>query len=268
MSKRRREPDAEPTSSTTFTPGALADDAEFLETALRVCARLEVTFADGAGAGAGAGASAAAAAAPGGARWRARLREALERVTSRDAGGGASALLGDAAGATYERLARPALVCAGCGNADEAAFRRDPRAACTSCAACGLVAGDREIADVDWARSFEGEANVSQFGPPPDPLLSNRANLGVGLGEAPGMSIAKKDALNLTRLAVDMGTGASAAGVTDKRTRIGYKDKMKVAAAIELTRAGDALALPKSTVDRAKLCVAGVRACRVFTRTC
>lgn len=253
MSKRRREEDS------SFRVGSLSEngDAEFFSAVANVSNMMKVSFDDGvAGVGAGSdgvssGVGGAASSGPS-SRVRMRVKDALERVTRRDTGGTAD-LLGDASGATIDVIARPALVCRGCGNTDESSFRRDPRAALVSCAQCGLVASDREIADMDWNRSFEGEEKTTQFGPAPDPLLSNRHNLGIGLGEAPGVSKAARDALNLTRMAIDMGTGSTPAGVTDKRTRVGYKDRMKLRAIAELNNVGDHLALPRSTVERAKV---------------
>ena len=171
----------------------------------------------------------------------------------------ADSAAGDIAGETYGAVARATLVCANCKNDDETRFMKDHKQGDTVCTRCGLVASDREIHDGDWTRSFEGEESSSQIGPPPNPLLSNRYNLGTGLGEAPGVSKVRMKQLNIMRAAVDMGSGSSGLGNSDKRTRLAYKDRQKVQASEALGSAGELLGLSKSLVDRAKVTFAAFR---------
>jgi hypothetical protein len=191
---------------------------------------------------------------------RTRLRDAVERALLLRGASTVGLLLGDVGGVMYEPIASPTLTCGGCGNTDAAAFFKDPRAGDVVCVRCGIVAGDAEIHDGDWTRSFEGEKKTSQQGPPPDPLLSNRANLGVSLGAGvPGVSAARLQALNMVRAAVDLGTGASASGVSDKRTRIAYKDRMKVHGGMVLASVGELVGASKVTVSRARAIFAAFR---------
>ncbi len=152
-------------------------------------------------------------------------------------------------------------ICNNCGNDDERGFLTDPRQGEVICTRCGAVALEHQMHDGDWTRAFEGEESTSQVGPPPDPLLSNRANLRTGMSIAPGVSKTRMRSLRLITEAVEMGT-SGVMGVSDKRTRVSYMDRQKVKAGIAMEAVCDRLDIPRPVLQRAKGIFAAFRESR------
>lgn len=118
-------------------------------------------------------------------------------------------------------------------------------------------------------RKFEGEEDRNHHGDAPNPLFSNSHNMATTLG---GISIqtgagmggygsgGRKNIENILRNAhayTEM--NISQFGKEEKKTRIGYKDRQKKDAFIQMVHAGDALGLHEAVVQRAKEFFAGFR---------
>jgi hypothetical protein len=190
--------------------------------------------------------------------YRRNMRDSILRVTLEQGASTVNALAGDIAGEAFEVM-KAGLRCGNCGNDTESSFLSDPKQADTICTVCGLVVADAALHDGDWTRSFEGEENTSQVGPPPDPLLSNRYNLRTGMALATGVPKVRMKALRIMAEAVEMGSGSSAAGLADKRTRLAYKDKMKLSARNALVAAAERLEMARPIADRASQLFAAFR---------
>lgn len=117
-------------------------------------------------------------------------------------------------------------------------------------------------------RKFEGEADRNHHGDAGNPLYSNAHNMsttlggmstmgmvrgGIGSGKRSNLETILRNAHAYTELNV------SQFGKTDRRTRVGYKDKQKKGAFVQMTHVGDALSLHEAVVQRAKELFAGFR---------
>lgn len=190
-------------------------------------------------------------------RYKKIVSDAIKRVTLQIAASSVNTNVNE--GEFLNMVARQVEPCPNCRSTDESRILIDERQGDRVCRNCGFVEADKIIYDGDWTRSFEGEESTSQIGPPPNPLLSNRANLSTGIGDFAGMSRSQMRQIRLIAAAVDRGSGNTAAGVSDRRTRVSYKDRMKLQASEALTAAGECLGFAKPTVERAKVIFAAFR---------
>lgn len=159
--------------------------------------------------------------------------------------------------------------CSTCGNNDQASFILDRRNGDLICTNCGTVVGESIMHEGQQFRKFEGEEDRNHHGDAPNPLFSNSHNLGTTLG---GISVqtgagiggygsgGRKNIENILRNAhsyTEM--NISQFGKEEKKTRIGYKDRQKKDAFVQMVHAGDALGLHEAVVQRAKEFFAGFR---------
>jgi len=98
---------------------------------------------------------------------------------------------------------------------------------------------DRKIYDGEWKRQFEGSESVSQHGPAADARFSSahnlRTNISGGTGKGAGSKVTKSEIKELKAMQEQIEMNLSNmdhdpredADKTEKKTRIGYKDKMK-----------------------------------------
>ena len=208
---------------------------------------------------------AAAAWRVGDAQFRAALREAVIRVAAPSESDSA-----DGRGDVVSGPPPPRLVCASCGNADEGLFVSEYRSGDVTCARCGTVAMQHTQFDGDWARSFEGEANASQIGDRPNPLLSNAANLRTAMRLSAGVSKARLRQLQLVQDVVEMNTSSAGTGMgggggtanAERRTREGYKDRQKQRAFERISSVAERLRVAEGVVERARALFAAFRDAR------
>ena len=164
--------------------------------------------------------------------------------------------------------------CPVCGNNDQATFVVDRKNGDVICSNCGTVVSESLMHEGSQYRNFEGEVDRNHHGNTPNPLYSNAHNLSTGLsGVAPttgagmggwrsggsrsgtrNMETILKNAHAYTEMNVSQ-FGAA----TDRRTRVGYKDRQKKDAFVQLVHTGDALNLHEAVVQRAKELFAGFR---------
>jgi len=159
--------------------------------------------------------------------------------------------------------------CSTCGNNDQSSFILDRKNGDLICTNCGTVVGESIMHEGQQYRKFEGEEDRNHHGDAPNPLFSNSHNMATTLG---GISMqtgagiggygsgGRKNIENILRNAhsyTEM--NISQFGKEEKKTRIGYKDRQKKDAFIQMTHAGDALGLHEAVVQRAKEFFAGFR---------
>jgi hypothetical protein len=158
--------------------------------------------------------------------------------------------------------------CKSCGNNDQSIFVMDRKNGDVICSNCGTVAMESLMHEGSAYRKFEGEADRNHHGDSANPLYSNAHNMsttlggmqittGAGLGgfgsQKKGLEVVLRNAHAYTELNI------SQFGKGDRRTRIGYKDKQKRDAFIQMAHCGDALNLHEAVVQRAKEVFAGFR---------
>lgn len=159
-----------------------------------------------------------------------------------------------------------------CGNNDQVEFILDRKNGDVICSKCGTVVSESIMHEGSQFRKFEGEVDRNHHGDGANPLYSNAYNMGTSLsGVAPttgagiggwgsgggggkrNLETILKNAHAYTELNV------SQFGKTDRRTRIGYKDRQKKDAFTQMIHAGDSLNLHEAVVQRAKELFAGFR---------
>jgi len=158
--------------------------------------------------------------------------------------------------------------CKSCGNNDQSLFVLDRKNGDVICSSCGTVASEALMHEGSAYRKFEGEADRNHHGDAANSLYSNAHNMsttlggvqittGAGLGgfgsQKGGLETVLRNAHAYTELNI------SQFGKGDRRTRIGYKDKQKKDAFMQMTHVGDALNLHEAVVQRAKELFAGFR---------
>jgi len=159
--------------------------------------------------------------------------------------------------------------CGGCGNNDQNKFVMDQKNGDLICKDCGTIVEESLMHEGSQFRKFEGEADRNHHGDVANPLYSNSYNMGTSLG---GMSFQSGAGLggygsggrggieNVLRNAhayIEM--NMSQFGKEEKKTRIGYKDRQKREAVIEMKHVVDALSLHNAVIERAKELFAGFR---------
>jgi hypothetical protein len=158
--------------------------------------------------------------------------------------------------------------CKSCGNNDQALFVLDRKNGDVICSTCGTVASESLMHEGSQFRKFEGEVDRNHHGDTANPLYSNAHNMsttlggvqittGAGIGgfgsQKRGLETVLRNAHAYTELNI------SQFGKGDRRTRIGYKDKQKKDAFMQMAHCGDALNLHEAVVQRAKELFAGFR---------
>jgi len=159
--------------------------------------------------------------------------------------------------------------CKVCGNNDQSSFVMDRKNGDLICTTCGTVATESLMHEGSQFRKFEGEEDRNHHGDAPNPLYSNAHNMsttlggmsfqtGAGIGgfgsqRRQGMENILRNAHAYTEMNI------SQFGKSEKKTRIGYKDRQKKDAFVQMTHVGDALGLHEAVVQRAKELFAGFR---------
>ncbi|KAG7346284.1 TFIIB zinc-binding protein [Nitzschia inconspicua] len=158
--------------------------------------------------------------------------------------------------------------CPSCGNTEQALFILDRKNGDVICEACGTVNSESLMHEGSQYRKFEGEVDRNHHGDSANPLFSNAQNMsttlsgvqittgagGGGFGtQKRGLETVLRNAHAYTELNI------SQFGKGDRRTRVGYKDKQKKDAFIQMAHVGDALNLHEAVVQRAKELFAGFR---------
>lgn len=157
--------------------------------------------------------------------------------------------------------------CHNCGNNQQSAFVLDAKNGDVICQDCGTVVTESLMHEGSQFRKFEGEEDRNHHGDTWNPLYSNAHNLsttlggiqvsggihGWGAGSKRNLETILRNAHAYTELNV------SQFGRTDRKTRIGYKDKQKKEAFMNMQHVGDALNLHEAVIQRAKEIFAGFR---------
>jgi len=157
-------------------------------------------------------------------------------------------------------------------NNEQADFVLDRKNGDVICNQCGTVVSESIMHEGSQFRKFEGEVDRNHHGDMANPLLSNAHNMGTslsgvmptagaGMGGWGAQSTATGNKRNLETILKNAHAytelNVSQFGKTDRRTRVGYKDRQKKDAFITLTHAGDNLNLHEAVVRRAKEIFAG-----------
>ena len=138
------------------------------------------------------------------------------------------------------------------------------------CTQCGTVATESLMHEGSAYRKFEGEEDRNHHGDAPNPLFSDAHNMsttlggvsftsGAGMGGygsnrgTKGMENILRNAHSYTEMNI------SQFGKGEKKTRIGYKDRQKKDAFVQMNHMGDALNINESVIQRAKELFAGYR---------
>jgi hypothetical protein len=155
-----------------------------------------------------------------------------------------------------------------CGNQDQAEFTLDRKNGDIICTACGTVAMESLMHEGSQFRKFEGEVDRNHHGDAPNKLFSNAHNMATTLGGiqmtssagGPGFGSQKKGIEQVLRNAhAYTELNISQFGKGERKTRVGYKDRQKKDAFVQMTHVGDALHLHEAVVQRAKEIFAGFR---------
>lgn len=159
-----------------------------------------------------------------------------------------------------------------CGNNNQSDFILDRKNGDLICEHCGAIVSESIMHEGSQFRKFEGEVDRNHHGDAGNALYSNAHNMGTSLsGVAPttgagmggwgsggGSSGSRRNLETILKNAhAYTELNVSQFGKTDRRTRIGYKDRQKKDAFIQMTHAGDALNLHEAVVQRAKELFAG-----------
>ena len=160
--------------------------------------------------------------------------------------------------------------CPTCGNNDQSAFVLDRRNGDVICSNCGTVVSESLMHEGSQYRKFEGEVDRNHHGDAGNPLLSNAHNMsttlsgvqpnsGAGIGGWRSQG-GGRNLETILRNAHDyIELNVSQLGKTDRRTRVGYKDRQKKDAFVQMGHVGDSLSLHEAVVQRAKELFAGFR---------
>jgi transcription initiation factor TFIIIB Brf1 subunit/transcription initiation factor TFIIB len=160
--------------------------------------------------------------------------------------------------------------CSSCGNNDQSSFVLDRKNGDVICSSCGTVVSESLMHEGSQFRKFEGEVDRNHHGDAANPLYSNQHNMSTTLGGVGQVSGAGMGGWGSNRSKRNLETilrnahaytelNVSQFGKTDRRTRVGYKDKQKKEAFVQMAHVGDALSLHEAVVQRAKEVFAGFR---------
>jgi len=160
--------------------------------------------------------------------------------------------------------------CNSCGNNAQSSFVLDRKNGDVICSNCGTVVSESLMHEGSQFRKFEGEVDRNHHGDVANPLYSNQHNMSTTLGGVSQVSGAGMGGFGSNRSKRNLETilrnahsytelNVSQFGRTDRRTRVGYKDKQKKEAFVNMAHVGDALNLHEAVVQRAKELFAGFR---------
>ena len=152
--------------------------------------------------------------------------------------------------------------CTVCGNANQAEFlynNRDGDVVCMGAdgEGCGNVVEDHHRHEGSQYRKFEGEEDQSHHGPPPNKLYSAAHNMRTMMVATSGAGGATASRLRQAYDAVEL--GLSNIGSDERRTRVGYKDRMKKRAFEIIAHAQMNLSMHPTVVARAQELFAAFR---------
>jgi len=162
--------------------------------------------------------------------------------------------------------------CHQCGNNNQSEFVTDRKNGDVICTNCGMVIYESLMHEGSMYRKFEGEEDRNHHGSSHNPLYSNAYNMGtslsgVGMNFGAGLggygSSTKATSGNieniLKRVHDYTEMNISQMGKEERKTRIGYKDRQKKDAFVQMNHVGDALSLHSAVIQRAKELFAGFR---------
>ena len=136
------------------------------------------------------------------------------------------------------------------------------------CTLCGTVAMESLMHEGSQFRKFEGEVDRNHHGDAPNRLFSNAYNMATTLGGVQTVSAAggpgfgsqkggNEQVLRNAHAYIEL--NISQFGKGERQTRVGYKDRQKKDAFVQMIHIGDALHLHEAVVQRAKEIFAGFR---------
>jgi len=158
--------------------------------------------------------------------------------------------------------------CTNCGNNEQTDFIMDAKNGDIICQNCGAVVIESLMHEGSQFRKFEGEIDRNHHGDIPNRLYSNSHNMATTLGgvqvmsaaggggfgtQSKGLETVLRNAHAYTELNI------SQFGKGERKTRIGYKDRQKKDAFVQMTHVGDALHLHEAVIQRSKELFAGFR---------
>ncbi len=161
--------------------------------------------------------------------------------------------------------------CKVCNNNDQGGngFVLDKKNGDVICMRCGTVVSESLMHEGSMYRKFEGEEDRNHHGDVSNPLYSNAYNMatslsggiGIGAGGFRGGAGGKGGNIEtiLKRVHNYTEMNISQMGKEEKKTRIGYKDRQKKDAFVQMNHVGDALSLHQAVLQRAKELFAGFR---------
>ncbi|KAJ1453909.1 hypothetical protein M885DRAFT_522675 [Pelagophyceae sp. CCMP2097] len=146
-------------------------------------------------------------------------------------------------------------VCTVCGNIDQATFIYNNAGGDVVClgadaAGCGNVVEDHHRFEGSQYRKFEGEEDKSHHGPAPNRLYSAAHNMRTTMVATGGRAGPQASRLRQAYDSVEL--GLSNLGSDERRTRVGYKDRMKKRAFDVIVHASMNLGMHPTVVDRAQ----------------
>jgi len=146
-------------------------------------------------------------------------------------------------------LAKPASTkldkyhkCPQCNNVDQGDFVLDKKNGDVICGNCGMVVMESLMHEGSQYRNFEGETDRNHHGDLANPLYSDAHNMSTSLNMGNdnhiGDTMAKKLGTMLKNAHTYTEMNISQFGAKEKKTRIGYKDKQKKDAFMQLQHVG------------------------------
>eukprot|EP00521_Asterionellopsis_glacialis_P007476 CAMPEP_0195280818 /NCGR_PEP_ID=MMETSP0707-20130614/361_1 /TAXON_ID=33640 /ORGANISM="Asterionellopsis glacialis, Strain CCMP134" /LENGTH=772 /DNA_ID=CAMNT_0040339627 /DNA_START=45 /DNA_END=2363 /DNA_ORIENTATION=- len=158
--------------------------------------------------------------------------------------------------------------CKVCGNNDQSLFVLDRKNGDVICSNCGTVATESLMHEGSQFRKFEGEVDRNHHGDAANTLMSDAYNMSTSLGGVAVTTGAGKEGFGTQKRGLETilknahaytEMNISQFGKGERKTRVGYKDKQKRDAFIQMAHVGDALNLHEAVVQRSKELFAGFR---------
>jgi len=158
--------------------------------------------------------------------------------------------------------------CKVCGNNDQSSFVLDRKNGDVICSNCGTVATESLMHEGSQYRKFEGEVDRNHHGDAANTLMSDAYNMSTSLGGVAITTGAGKEGFGTQKRGLETilknahaytEMNISQFGKGERKTRVGYKDKQKRDAFIQMAHVGDALNLHEAVVQRSKELFAGFR---------
>jgi len=149
--------------------------------------------------------------------------------------------------------------CTVCGNRNQNHVFRDSRRGDVTCLGrdgkgCGAVMQEHAVAQGAERRNHEGEEDKRTFGPAPNKLLGDAANMATAMNtKKPGTSDRENSAWkHLQQAQQDVEMSLSSLGKDDRHTRQGYKEQQKLKAFARMEEIAVNLNIHQLAVQRAK----------------